>query len=150
MRLTLDFDYRKIRNMIQGSSLETGIYVGCDSQVRGKSTDFVTVIIIHIDSRHGARIFHDTNRIERRLSLRERLWKEVELASLAALALEDSVGSRPFSVHLDLNTDPKHRSNVVTREAIAYIRALGLEPVVKPDAFAATHAADHIVHREHL
>ena len=141
----MDYDY--VKKMIRESSLETSIYVGCDSQVKARITDFVTVVIIHIDSKHGARLYHNIEKIERRMALRERLWKEVELAGMCALEIEPVVGARPFSIHLDLNSDPKHRSNVITKEATAYIRALGLTPIIKPDAFAASHAADHIIRK---
>ena len=148
MKSVRKLEFTKIREIIRNSSLDTGIYVGCDSQIKGRFTDFVTVVIIHIDSRHGAKLFYARDKVERRMPLRERVWKEVELAGTCALEIEDVVGARPFSIHLDLNTDPRHKSSVITKEAIAYIRALGLKPITKPNAFAASHAADHLVKGE--
>ena len=58
------------------------------------------------------------------------------------MAIMDIVGDRPFSIHLDVNPSPLEGSYVVIQEAIGYVRALGLEAVVKPDSIAANSAAD--------
>jgi predicted RNase H-related nuclease YkuK (DUF458 family) len=48
-----------------------------------------------------------------------------------------------IEVHLDINPDGLHNSNIVLNEAIGYIKGLcNVIPIVKPDAIAATGAAD--------
>jgi len=145
MQIVKEFEYEQMIDMITSSSLETGIYVGCDSKRHGRKTDFVTVVVVHHDSCRGAKIFYQIGKLRRPIQLRERLWHEVVLAGECGLRISDAVGERPFSVHLDLNPDPIHRSSVISKEALAYIRALGLAPVIKPDSFAASHVADHVV-----
>ena len=147
MEVTKEFDFSQIKKLITNSSLETSVYIGCDSQIKGRKTSFVTVIIVHYDSKHGAKIFYQTANEDRRMSLREKLWKEVTLAGECALEMVDAVGARPFSVHLDINPNPEHKSSVISKEAIWYIRGLGLTPVVKPKSFAASHVADYVVRR---
>lgn len=77
--------------------------------------------------------------------IRTRLMTEVELALDAFYAIEDIIGDRHVEVHLDVNPDPIHASNVVTAEALGWVRSLGIIAKVKPDSFAATTAADHCV-----
>lgn len=138
-----EFDYDTIKYFIKSTSLETGVYVGCDAQAKGPSTRFDTVIVVHYDSKHGSKIFWSTQRIDRWMSVREKLLKEVEIAIDCFMNIESAVGARPASIHLDLNPDPAHKSYSVTKEAIAWVRGMGYNPVIKPDAWAASYAADH-------
>jgi len=56
--------------------------------------------------------------------------------------IADVVGERPFEVHLDINPNPDHRSSMIVKEAVGYVLAQGLKPVLKPDAVAASAVAD--------
>lgn len=57
--------------------------------------------------------------------------------------LAEAIGDRHFEIHLDINADQKQGSYCVMQEAIGYIRAMcNVVPMVKPNAFAATNAAD--------
>ena len=55
---------------------EKRVYVGTDSQQDGKVTQFVTVIVIHEQTK-GGRVFYTVEAVPRIQSLRERLLKEV-------------------------------------------------------------------------
>lgn len=46
--------------------------------------------------------------------------------------------------HLDINPNPEHNSSVILKEAIGYVLAQGLKPVVKPYSIAASTVADYI------
>jgi predicted RNase H-related nuclease YkuK (DUF458 family) len=70
--------------------------------------------------------------------------EEVSRAVYTALELIDVVGNRPFEVHLDINPNPQHNSSVILKEAIGFVLAQGLKPVVKPKAIAASSVADYI------
>ena len=70
--------------------------------------------------------------------------KEVPIAIQKAMEIVDHLGGRKLEVHLDLNPDPKHKSSVAVKEALGYAQGMGLDAKVKPNSFAATHAADHI------
>jgi predicted RNase H-related nuclease YkuK (DUF458 family) len=55
-----------------------------------------------------------------------------------------------MEVHLDINPDPKHKSNVAVKEALGWVKgSLNLDAKIKPASFAATHAADHAVRHLH-
>ena len=137
-------DYEELREFIRGTSEETAIYVGCDSRQTPDHTVFVTVVVVHIDSSRGAKIFWNIEKVKKINSLRQRLLSEVDRAVYTALMISDVVGNRPFEVHLDINPNPNYDSNVVVREAIGYVLAQGLKPVVKPNSIAATTVADYI------
>ncbi len=141
------FDYKKIREFIRSTSKESSIYVGCDSKQKTGSTIFVVAIVVHIDSNRGAKVFFEIKKERRINSLRERLMREVDYAVLTALNIIDAVEDRPFEVHLDINPDDNYRSSVVVKEAIGYVRAQGLKPVLKPDSIAAYAVADYITDR---
>ncbi|ADC89603.1 protein of unknown function DUF458 [Thermocrinis albus DSM 14484] len=137
-------DIQEVREFIERSSPKTAIYVGCDSRQVGDFTVFVTVVVVHIDSCRGAKIFWQVDKVRRIRSLRQRLMEEVNRAVYMALQIVDVVGERPFEVHLDINPNPQHSSSVILREAIGYVMAQGLKPVVKPRAIAASSVADYI------
>ena len=135
------------RKAIMESSKESSIYIGCDSlRIPAKNkADFSTVIILHMDSKHGCKVFHNKVTIPDYGQMRTRLLTEVQYALEAFYAIEDIVGSRKLEIHLDVNPDPRHASNVVTKEALGWVRGLGLEARIKPNSFAASTAADHCV-----
>ena len=135
------------RKAILESSEQSSIYIGCDSlriPAKNKAV-FSTVIVLHRDSKHGCKIFHNQVTIPDFGQMRPRLMTEVQYALEAFYAIEDIVGDRRLEVHLDVNPDPKHASNAVTSEALGWVRSLGIEARIKPDSFAATTAADHFV-----
>jgi uncharacterized protein len=131
---------------IAKSSRESSIYIGCDSQLGANNrVHYSTVIVLHKDSRNGCRVFHNSVTMPHYGSMRARLLQEVQLALEAFYAIEEVIEERALEIHLDFNSDSKYASNVVTAEALGWVRGLGLTARIKPDAFAATHAADHFV-----
>ena len=140
-------DVEEVRSFIENTSEESAIYVGCDSRQFRSKTIFVTVVVVHINSNHGAKIFWKVDRVKRISSIRRRLLEEVSRAVYVALMIADVVGDRPFEVHLDINPNPDHRSSVIVKEAVGYVLAQGLKPVLKPDAIAASAVADFITAR---
>jgi predicted RNase H-related nuclease YkuK (DUF458 family) len=49
------------------------------------------------------------------------------------------------AVHLDINPNEMHGSSCVVQQAIGYIRGTcNVVPMVKPEAFAASYAADRL------
>lgn len=144
---TVEFNYEEIKEAIRESSTDSAIYIGADSQrfaVRGTMmAAYVTVVIIHHGSKHGGSMFKQV-RIERDYGqIRYRLMNEVMMASETAMQLTDVIGNRPFEIHLDISPNPDNKSSSVIKEAIGYIKGtIGIDPVVKPDAFAASTISD--------
>lgn len=140
------FPIEEAIELIRNSSEKSSIYVGCDSLPKGKYIDWVVVMVIHYNSNSGGTYkyakFRTYNTPGYKMGMRERLWKEVEIVAEVALALEPYIGSRKFEVHLDLNPNAEEKSNIIIKEAVGYITALGFTPVVKPDGWAASSVAD--------
>ena len=132
------------------------VYLGGDSQRFKRKgqwfAKFTVVLIIHINNKAGGKIFHytevepvyDQHKNKPRLRLMTEVRKIVDTYIEFGELLED----RNVEIHLDLNSDEKHASNIVVKEAMGYVRGMcGFDPLVKPDAWAAAHCADHFVRR---
>ena len=143
--------YDQAREAILNSSEASSVYIGADS-IRYKNkkgewfAKYSVVIILHMDSKHGAKIFHK-NFVDRDFgNMRQRLITEAGYAIDAATNILDVLGERKLEIHLDLNPNPKYKSSVAVKEALGYVKgSLGIDAKIKPESFAATHAADHIV-----
>ena len=142
------FDFEVIERAIKNSHPNSTIYVGCDSKRKADMISYATVIIIHHEGNKGAMIYKNIETEPAYLSSKEgirmRLMSEVYRAGECAMTVQPWVGDRGFEVHIDINPDPKHKSSVAYNEAKGTIFGyVGIEPVFKPDAFAASCAADY-------
>lgn len=144
----------EVRDFIQNSSELSCIYIGADSErYRGKDNhwyaDYTVAVVIHIDGSRGCKVFGQVE-TERDYDKRHdrpayRLMNEVYKASAMYLELYEAIGDRHVEVHLDINPDELHGSSCVIQQATGYIRGMcGFAPKVKPDAFAASYAADRL------
>ena len=143
-------DYTAVLKAIEDSSVTSAIYVGSDSMVKKKGkrkfANYCTVVIIHKDSCHGGKIFYFRDTLEDYGNVRARMLQEAGFAIEVAQGIIDVVADRKLEVHLDLNADPMHQSNVAVKEAVGWVQGvLGVKARIKPDAFAASYAADHVV-----
>jgi len=144
-------DVVELKTFIDAQSPETKIYLGCDSErvnIRGTwFADYAAVVVVHIDGKHGCRIFGEVTRErdydQRRNKPAMRLMNEVYKVSALFQKLADVLEDRDVEVHLDLNPDELHGSNCVIAQAIGYIKGTcNVVPMVKPDAWAASFGAD--------
>jgi len=141
----------EVKNFIEEQTPETKIYLGCDSE-RFKIdgvwyADYIIAIVVHINGNNGCKIFGEVVRdrdYDQKVNRpRYRLMNEVYKVSEMYLKLHEAIGERHVEVHLDINPDEMHGSNCVIQEAIGYIRGTcNVIPLVKPNAFAASYAAD--------
>lgn len=144
-------DWSEAREAIVASSKESSVYIGADSiRYKRKSGQWMAkysvVVIVHADSKHGCKLFHKSYDEPDYGGLKQRLLNEVNYAVTCATEILDVIGDREFQIHLDINPDPKHKSSVAVKEALGWVKgALGMDAVIKPASFAATHCADHIV-----
>jgi predicted RNase H-related nuclease YkuK (DUF458 family) len=138
------------KQAILDSSPSSSVYIGCDSIRFRKNkvwyAKYSTVVIVHLDSKKGCRLFHESVDMPDYGNLKQRLLTEVQMAVTTATEILDVLGDRHLEVHIDVNPDPKHKSNVAVKEALGWVKgSLGLDAKIKPHSFAATHAADHAV-----
>lgn len=142
--------YEEAKQAILGSSPHSSVYIGTDS-IRYKKNKqwyakYSTVIIVHMDSKKGCKLFHESVDMPDYGNLKQRLLTEVQFAVAAASEVIDVLGDRHMEIHLDINPNPKHKSSVAVKEALGWVKgSLGIDAKIKPASFAATHAADHAV-----
>ena len=149
------FDIEVVKSFIQAQSAQTRIYIGVDSErIRENNVwyaVYTAAVVVHIDGKHGCRLFGEVTR-ERDWDQRAdrpntRLMTEVYKVSELYLRLADVLEHRLVEVHLDINSADQHASSNVVAQAIGYIRGTcNVVPKIKPEAFAATNAADRFRH----
>jgi predicted RNase H-related nuclease YkuK (DUF458 family) len=144
-------DLDKVKKFIEAQTPETKIYLGCDSErlrVNGVwYADYVLAIVVHINGNNGCKLFGEVHRErdwDQKVSRPSmRLMTEVYKISELYLKLNEVLEGRDVQVHLDINPDEHHGSSCVISQAIGYIKGTcNVVPFVKPDAFAASYAAD--------
>ena len=141
----------EVKQFIEAQGPETKIYLGCDSErlrVDGDwYADYVLAIVVHINGNNGCKLFGEVHR-ERVWDAKPskpsmRLMTEVYKVSELYLKLAEVLEGRHVEVHLDINPNEMHGSSCVISQAIGYIKGTcNVVPFVKPEAFAASYAAD--------
>ncbi len=133
-----------IREIQQGYRLK--VCIGTDSQVKGKETEFATVIVFLREGQGGFMFIHN-EKTRQHFTIKERMLMEVsksiEVAyELCSLFTQYDVD---MEVHADINTNPQFKSNDALREAMGYILGMGFAFKAKPEAFASTSCANKMV-----
>lgn len=125
---------------------ELKVCIGTDSQVKGKETEFATVIVFIRKGKGGFMYIH--NEITRqKMSIKQRMLTEVGKSIEIAYALCNifSRYSVDMEVHADINTNPNFKSNDALKEAMGYIVGMGFTFKAKPEAFASSSCANKVV-----
>lgn len=122
------------------------VCIGTDSQVKGKDTEFATVIVF-LREGHGGFMFIHNEKTKHQFTIKERMLMEVaksiEIAyELCNLFTEYDVD---MEVHADINTNPQFKSNDALKEAMGYILGMGFAFKAKPEAFASSSCANKVV-----
>ena len=147
-------DIEEVKAFIQSQSLETKIYIGGDSERFILNdvwyADYTLAIVVHINGNNGCKLFGEVHRerdYDQKIDRpRMRLMNEVYKIADLYLKLHDVLEGREVEVHLDINPNEMHGSSCVIQEATGYIRGMcNVVPMVKPDAFAASVAADRLL-----
>lgn len=122
------------------------VCIGTDSQVKGKETEFATVIVFLREGRGGFMFIHNEKTFFQ-YSIKERMLVEVAKSIEIAYELCDLFTSYnvEMEVHADINTNPHFKSNEALHEAMGYILGMGFAFKAKPEAFASTNCANKIV-----
>jgi len=121
------------------------VCIGTDSQVRGKVTEFATVIVF-LREKKGGFMYIANYKNTNKMSIRERMILEVARSVEIAYALCNLLDEHDVAleVHADINTDPAFESNTALKEAMGYILGMGFVFKAKPDAFASSACADKV------
>ena len=133
-----------VREKESGHQLK--VCIGTDSQVKGKETDFATVIVFIRKGKGGFMyMLNETTRVK--MSIRQRMLTEVAKSIEVAYALCGlfTLYGVDMEVHADINTNPAFRSNDALKEAMGYISGMGFAFRAKPNAFASSSCANKVV-----
>jgi predicted RNase H-related nuclease YkuK (DUF458 family) len=125
---------------------EMKVCIGTDSQVKGKITEFATVIVF-IRKRKGGFMYIHNETTRQKMSIKQRMLMEVGKSIEVAYALCNifSRYSVDMEVHADINTNPSFKSNDALKEAMGYIVGMGFAFKAKPEAFASSNCANKVV-----
>jgi uncharacterized protein len=149
IRKQLDLD--EVRAFINAQTPETKVYIGGDSerfQINGVwYADYINVVVVHKNGKNGCRVFggivRERDYDQQKDKPRMRLMNEVMKVCQLYLDLEDAIGEREFELHIDINPNKEHGSSCVIQEAVGYVKGMcNVIPLVKPNAWAASYAAD--------
>lgn len=132
------------REIADGNQLK--VCIGTDSQVKGKETEFATVIVFIRKGKGGFMYIHNETTTQK-MSIKQRMLTEVAKSIEVAYPLCSifSKYSVDMEVHADINTNPKFKSNDALKEAMGYIMGMGFAFKAKPDAFASSCCANKVV-----
>jgi len=133
-----------VREKEMGHQLK--VCIGTDSQVKGKETEFATVIVFIRKGKGGFMFIHNET-TRQKMSIKQRMLSEVAMSIDVAYGLCRlfTLYDVDMEVHADINTNPSFKSNDALKEAMGYIMGMGFEFKAKPEAFASSSCANKIV-----
>ena len=120
------------------------ILIGCDSQNFGNKTIYAIVIALY-DKGKGAHVIYKRWKTPREHIRSVRLLNEVWYAIEVAEEMKNAGIPKPRWIDIDINPDPKYKSNEVFRQAVGLVEGMGYEVRYKSLGPIATYAADHLV-----
>jgi predicted RNase H-related nuclease YkuK (DUF458 family) len=133
-----------IKNYISTRS-NVDILIGCDSQCyRNTKTVYGIVIALYTPGK-GAHVLctKESVPIEKTTSVRllNEVWKSIEIAEF----LRNNGLPKPSWIDIDLNPDPKYKSNSVLRQAVGLVTGMGYKVRYKQLGAMIQYAANHLV-----
>ena len=122
------------------------VCIGTDSQVKGRVTEFATVIVFIRKGKGGFMYIHNDSTL-RKMSIKERMLDEVARSIDVAFRLCDlfTAFNVDMELHADINTNPNFKSHDALKEAMGYIMGMGFAFKAKPHAFASSSCANKVV-----
>ena len=121
------------------------ILIGTDSQSYSNVETVFGVAIALYTPGKGVHVLctREVVPIERTLSTRllKEVWKSIEIAEY----LKDNGLPKPKWIDIDLNPDPRYKSNSVLRQAVGMVEGMGYKVRYKQLGAMSTYAANHLV-----
>lgn len=123
------------------------VCIGTDSQVNSHTIDFASVIVFVRENQGGFMYFNKSSIRKNGMKIKERLILEVGKSVEIAYRINTVLMKYGISleVHADINGDEDCQSHAALKEALGYIRGMGFDFKIKPDAFASSSCADRLV-----
>ena len=132
-----------IRNYLKENP-ETEILIGCDSQNRKRETYYAVVIGLYKPGK-GAHVLYSRFTKPREKDNVTRLLNEVWFSVEIAELLKAELNITPTWIDIDLNPDPKYKSNAALASAVGVVTGMGYKVRHKGHSPVMTYAADHLV-----
>jgi predicted RNase H-related nuclease YkuK (DUF458 family) len=126
------------------TNTDAEILIGCDSQNSGNKTIYAIVVALYRKGK-GAHVLYRRWNTERERIRSVRLLQEVWFAIETAEELREAGIPKPKWIDIDLNPDPRFKSNEVFRQAVGMVEGMGYQVRYKSLGPIATYAADHLV-----
>ena len=123
---------------------DTEILIGCDSQNRKKETIYAVVIGLYTPGK-GAHVLFNKFSTQREKDNVGRLLNEVWHSVETAEQIKNEIGIKATWIDIDLNPDPKYRSNQALASAVGVVTGMGYKVRHKGNSPVMTYAADHLV-----
>jgi predicted RNase H-related nuclease YkuK (DUF458 family) len=120
------------------------ILIGCDSQVKGRETVYALVLAMYTPGK-GAHVLYDRFSTPKDREISTRLMNEVWHSINLADELMNAGLPRAKYIDIDLNPDPRYKSNEVLRAAVGWAEGLGYSVRHKGDSPMMTYCADLLV-----
>jgi predicted RNase H-related nuclease YkuK (DUF458 family) len=123
---------------------ETEIMIGCDSQNYADNTIYAIVIAMYRQGK-GAHVIYRRWKTSKELVRATRLLTEVWNAIETAELMRSNGLPKPVWIDVDLNPDPRYKSNEVFRQAIGMVEGMGYKVRYKTMDPMITYAADYLI-----
>lgn len=120
------------------------ILIGCDSQNFSDKTIYAIVIALYQTGK-GAHVLYKRWKAQREATSSIRLLNEVWYAVECAEELKTAGLPKVKWIDIDINPDPRYKSNEVFRQAVGLVEGMGYACRFKSLGPIATYAADHLV-----
>jgi predicted RNase H-related nuclease YkuK (DUF458 family) len=119
------------------------ILIGCDSQNKMRETVYALVLGLYRPGK-GAHVLYSKFTVPREkdntLRLLNEVWYSVELAE----KLKNELGIIAQWIDIDLNPDPKYKSNQALASAVGVVTGMGYNVRHKGNSPIMTYAADNL------
>jgi predicted RNase H-related nuclease YkuK (DUF458 family) len=139
-------EIREVIVLEKAAGHELKVCIGTDSQVKGRLTEFATVIVF-IRKGKGGFMFISGEITRQKMSIKQRMLIEVakSIDTAYELCRVFTLYDVDMEVHADINTNPDFKSNDALKEAMGYIMGMGFAFRAKPHAFASSSCANKVV-----
>lgn len=122
------------------------ILIGCDSQNRKTETIYAVVIGLYRPGR-GAHVIYTRFNTTRERDNIVRLLNEVWFSTEVAEEIKNDIGVKASWIDIDLNPDPKYRSNQALASAVGIVTGMGYRVRHKGLSPMMCYCADSLVKR---
>ena len=126
------------------------ILIGCDSQHFNRNKTVYGIVVVLYTRGKGGHVlcYKDVDTSVKYMAAREimatrlinEVWKSIEIADY----LTSNGLPKPEWIDIDLNPDPKYKSNTVLRQAIGLVEGMGYKPRWKKNGAMVTYAANYL------